>query len=99
MRTLLVWQPAGQACEVRVPKRVHQRDALPAVAGAATTSREEIRRATRCRSSEIFSLGNLSTTGLPSFEAMTAFGPLLMTVAEIGSPSDEAMSCGRMPWF
>ena len=30
---------------------------------------------------------------MPSFEAMTAFGPLLTTVAEIGRPSDDAMSC------
>ena len=83
-----------QASEVRVPKRVHQRRALAARTGAAgATSGCEIRRATRWRSSEIFSRGNFVTIGVPSFEAMTAFGPLLTTVAEIGRPSDEAMSC------
>ena len=35
----------------------------------------------------------------PSFEAITAFGPLLTIVAEIGRPSVFDMSWARIPWF
>ena len=85
----------GQAPEVRVPKRSHHgRSAAAAGSGA---SRREMRRATRWRSSEIFYFGNLVMTGFPSLAAMTAFGPAETMVAEIGSPSDRAMSASLMP--
>jgi hypothetical protein len=79
---------------VRVPKRVHHRRADAAVApdGTVALAGADRSRATLCMSSAIFYLGNFVTTGTPSFDAMTAFGPLLTTVAAIGRPSEVAMS-------
>ena len=59
----------------------------------------ETSRATAWMSLAIFSRGYFSDDGWPSFEAMTAFGPLLTTVADTGGPSEVAMSWTRMPWF
>ena len=47
----------------------------------------------------IFSRGNFEITGVPSFAAITAFGPLETIVADTGIFSAAPMSATLMPWF
>src|SRR5690349_6840446 len=86
----------GQALDVRDAKRGHQRRV---VAAGATAGWRVTTRASWYMSVAIFSRGKFEITGVPSFAAITAFGPLGTIVADTGIFSAAPMSATLIPWF